>query len=50
MLIFFFLHPLTLVLHPTFVFDGVEADHLAVSPQQFAALRTGVQGEQCLLL
>lgn len=35
--------------HCTFVFDGVEADRLTVSPQQAAAFGTRVQGEQRLL-
>lgn len=35
-----------LTFHLTFVFDGVEANRLAVSPQQFAALRPRVQGEE----
>ena len=36
--------------HPTLVFDGVKTHSLAVSPQQFAALCPGVEGEQHLLL
>lgn len=43
-------HILHLLLCATFVFDGVEANRLPVSPQQFAALCAGVQGEQRLLL
>lgn len=42
--------PVTPFLHPTFVFDSVEANGLAVSPQQFAALCARVQGEERPLL
>lgn len=41
--------PFTSAFRLTFAFDGVEADRSAVSPQQFAALRPRVKGEEWVI-